>query len=271
MTAARPTWLQALVIVAFVLHSSAPAVVRADGTAVVVGSDGRVWLVTDGVRHELASRAAEAGELDRYAEGARIGPDTVSVAGKMAVDLIASSPTPVATPAPSATQAPSAEGAPEVAIPTWSAGMPLVLGMSATSRTGGEPGATGDARVGPWRYQVTSVASPPAIAGKRPKGRWIVLGATLTNLSMAAGNAGDGREVRITDAQGRTYGPLYDVVYDVRRPLGLPLPYDPVWPGETFGTALAYDLPPDATGLRLALPVGAILDLDEALGAEARP
>ncbi|MCX5985124.1 MAG: hypothetical protein NTX54_01200, partial [Chloroflexi bacterium] len=102
MTAARP-WLQALAIVAIVLQSPAPAVVRADGTAVVVGPDGRVWLVTDGVRHELASRASEAGELDRYAEGAQIGPDTVSVAGKMGLDLIAPSPTPVATPAPSAT------------------------------------------------------------------------------------------------------------------------------------------------------------------------
>jgi hypothetical protein len=69
------------------------------------------------------------------------------------------------------------------------------------------------------------------------------------------------------DAQGRSYEAVYDVVHGLRRPLGMPTPYDVIWPGETFETALAYDLPPGSTGLTLSLPFGPVLDVDAVLAS----
>ena len=249
----------------------APPVHADDGFPVLIlDANGGVWLVADGVRHEVAVRVADANELDALAEGLAISIDVVASAGRFALDLIAPTPTPQptasVTPTPTVTVTPTQTLTPTV-VPTWSAGAPLVLGMLATSRTGGEPGATGDARVGPWSYVVRSITSPVAVAGKPPRGQWIVVTATLTNLSLASGTAGDGRYVTLHDAQGRSYEAVYDVVHDLRRPLGMPTPHDVIWPGETFDTALAYDLPPGSTGLTLSLPFGPVLDVDAVLAS----
>jgi hypothetical protein len=47
----------------------------------------------------------------------------------------------------------------------------------------------------------------------------------------------------------------------------MPTPHDVIWPGETFDTALAYDLPPGSTGLTLSLPFGPVLDVDAVLAS----
>ena len=93
----------------------------------------------------------------------------------------------------------------------------------------------------------------------------MVVTARLSNRSHASGTAGDGRYVKIYDGQGRTYEPVYAALFEHRRPLGMPTPYDVIWPGETFESGFPYDLPPDSTDLKLVLPFGPVMDVDAVL------
>lgn len=124
------------------------------------------------------------------------------------------------------------------------------LGEVVASRAGGEPGATGGARQGPWRYEI--LESLWRDAG--PARAHLILRARLTSLGPTAGTVGDGREVHIEDAHGRRFPPLYKLIVPELARRGLPEVYDQAVPGEPFETCWVYELPREARGLRLLLP-----------------
>ena len=172
----------------------------------VKDADGNVFLISDDSRYLILIPTAVPGDFDGLVKAdANVDVDRLA---QLAATIMAPTNTP--TPSPSVTLVPTVTVSPTLtrtalssstpttaltptAVPTWTTGMPLILDMEATSKAGGEPGATGDARVGPWSYVVTSVSSPPSVGGKPPRGKWIVVTAQLSNRSRASGVAGDGR------------------------------------------------------------------------------
>jgi len=124
------------------------------------------------------------------------------------------------------------------------------LGEAVASRAGGEPGATGGARPGPWRYEILEFLWRDA----GPARAHLVLRARLTPLGPTAGTVGDGREVRVEDAHGRRFPPLPKLTVPELARRDLPEVHAPVVPGEPFETCWVYEVPREARGLRLLLP-----------------
>ena len=222
-----------------------------------------MFLVQGGQRHLVPALTLPDEAIDAIPEGEPISADAFAstVFGAPVPVVTAINPTtPLsATPLPPVTVVVTATPGP---APTRTP-LPTTVAFSTPVRSqgGGEPGATQGASFGPWEYVITGAERLTTLYGRQPMGRYIAIYATLTNLSKTAGVAGDGRYVKLADAQGRFYEPLYDALFDLRRPKGLLLPHEPVWPDQTFSTGWVYDIPPDASGLRLLLPLGVELDL----------
>lgn len=124
------------------------------------------------------------------------------------------------------------------------------LGEAVASRADGEPGATGGARPGPWRYEILESLWRDA----DPARAHLILRARLTSLGPTAGTVGDGREVHVEDAHGRRFPPLHKLTVPELARRGLPDVHDQAVPGEPFETCWVYELPREARGLRLLLP-----------------
>lgn len=124
------------------------------------------------------------------------------------------------------------------------------LGEVVESTTGGQPGATGQAHAGPWRYEILDVERKPGTSAREH----LVVRARLTNLGRVAGTVGDGRDVHIENAWGVRFPPLRKLNQRelVRR--GLPADDEQAVPGEPFETSWVYELPMPARQLRLLLP-----------------
>ncbi len=141
----------------------------------------------------------------------------------------------------------------------------LQIGEKVTARTGGSPGATGEAHDGPWDYEIASIDR--AQASSPPRGRdHIAVTARLTSHGLTAGVVGDGRHVVVEDSQGRRFPPLYKLLGGERTLRGVPDTYDQFLPNEPFDTVWVYELPTNATRLRLLLPFDAV-ELPFDLGA----
>jgi hypothetical protein len=126
----------------------------------------------------------------------------------------------------------------------------LRVGEKVKSRSGG---ATGQATSGPWDYEIIAVEH--ARTSKPPRGHaHLAVMARLTSHGQIAGTTGDGRDVVIEDSLGRRYPPMFKLLGSERAARGMPDVYDQVVPNVSFDTTWVYEVPTDATRLRLLLP-----------------
>jgi hypothetical protein len=127
------------------------------------------------------------------------------------------------------------------------------LGEEVRLSHGGNPGAAGQTN-GAWTYVVHDVQAQVKVPRQRPKGMHVAVFARLTNHGTVSGTTGDGRDVHIEDAFGIRHPPNYGAICSLRDLLGIPGPYDTIWPDHPFETAWVFDLPPRRGPYRLLLP-----------------
>jgi hypothetical protein len=131
----------------------------------------------------------------------------------------------------------------------------VALGESVKSTKGGGPGSTGGAVEGPWEYVIHGVEKRDRTQDRRAKGVFVVLSATLTSWGPTAGGM-DGRDLVLEESNGDRHPPSYDATLAECTRRGATGPHGTVWPRRPFETVLLYDVPREASGLRLLLPFG---------------
>jgi hypothetical protein len=129
----------------------------------------------------------------------------------------------------------------------------LAFGESVKSTTRGGPGSTGGAVDGPWEYVIHGVEKVYRTQDRRAKGVFAIVSATLTSWSPTAGGM-DGRDLLLEESNGVQHPPLYDATIAECGRRGVTGPQGVIWPRQPFETVLVYDVPRDASGLRLLLP-----------------
>ena len=127
------------------------------------------------------------------------------------------------------------------------------VGENVRANAGGDPGVTGVDAGSSWDWSIRGIEAP--LASKPPvASHHVAVIARLTNHGMTAGTAGDGRNVFVEDGAGRRFLPLYKLLHAERAARGVPDPYGQILPKEAFDTVWVYEVPDDATRLRLLLP-----------------
>ena len=132
----------------------------------------------------------------------------------------------------------------------------LALGESVRSTKGGGPGSTGGASEGPWEYAIHGVEKRDRTQDRRAKGIFVILTATLTSWGSTAGGM-DGRDLLLEGSNGDRYPPCEATVPECAR-RGVTGLHGVIWPRRPFETVLLYDVPREASGLRLLLPFGGV-------------
>ena len=132
--------------------------------------------------------------------------------------------------------------------------LPRILrqGEAVESIKAGQPGANGPATMGPWRYEILGIERRRASATRDH----LLVVARVTNIDRLAGTVGDGRDVRVEDARGLLFPPLYKLIVRELKARGLPGTYDQSVPGEPFETCWVYEVPQESRALRILLPFG---------------
>lgn len=133
----------------------------------------------------------------------------------------------------------------------------VALGESVKSTQGGGPGSTGGASEGPWEYVIHGVEKRDRSQDRRAKGVFVIVAATLTSWGPTAGGM-DGRDLLLEESNGDRHPPSYDATIAECARRGATGPHGTVWPRRPFETVLLYDVPREASGLRLLLPFGSV-------------